>query len=209
MSLTPHSPLACEAQLLSLALSRVQGQHSWQGKACIHGYSLVLDFILKVTYSDITVALHGTLNYKENAFIYCGKYKWAQYEQWECAAVVSGRGEGGGAGGGGSSEAIFIRPAFREDPCQEGGVTTWAPCSCSTSCSYSCSCSCSYSCSCSCSLSCSCSRILWDATYIPFFLGFPISWVENVVPYSPTYGIYLYKVHTVILHFSFVLLHIS
>ena len=43
MSLTPHSPMACEAQLLSLTLSRVQGQqecHSWQGKACIHGYSL-------------------------------------------------------------------------------------------------------------------------------------------------------------------------
>ena len=44
LSLTPQSPMACEAQLLSLTLSRVQGQqecHSWQGKACIHGYSLV------------------------------------------------------------------------------------------------------------------------------------------------------------------------
>ena len=40
--------------------------------------------------------------------------------------MVSGGGEGGGAGGGGSSEAIFIRPAFREDPCQEGGVASEA-----------------------------------------------------------------------------------
>ena len=47
--------MACEAQLLSLTLSRFQGQqecHSWQGKACIHGYSLVGTYKDYVTVSN-------------------------------------------------------------------------------------------------------------------------------------------------------------